>query len=102
VLGALLSLIVPAYRPALLPFLVALVLIAVSAMLVGDVPRYRYPVDPLMYVMAAGGLLGLASLIVRAARGGVVRSSPLTRTLSRQGVAEGAIHRAPTAGTTPS
>ena len=48
-------------RP-LLPFLVAFVLIAVSAMLVGDVPRYRYPVDPLMYVMAAGGLLGAVSL----------------------------------------
>ena len=50
------------YQPiatALLPFLVAFVLIAVSAMLVGDVPRYRYPVDPLMYVMAAGGLVGL-------------------------------------------
>jgi 4-amino-4-deoxy-L-arabinose transferase-like glycosyltransferase len=62
VIGALLALAVPAYRAALLPFLVALVLISVSAMLVGDVPRYRYPVDPLMYVLAAGGLYGLASL----------------------------------------
>jgi 4-amino-4-deoxy-L-arabinose transferase-like glycosyltransferase len=63
--GALLSLVVPARRPALLPFLVAFILIAVSAMLVGDVPRYRYPVDPLMYVMAAGGLVGLVSVVPR-------------------------------------
>jgi hypothetical protein len=66
--GAVLSLVVPAYRPALLPFLVAFGLIAVSAMLVGDVPRYRYPVDPLMYVMASGGLMGLVSVGVRLAR----------------------------------
>jgi 4-amino-4-deoxy-L-arabinose transferase-like glycosyltransferase len=63
--GALLTLVVPAYRPALLPFLVSFVLIAVSAMLVGDVPRYRYPVDPLMYVMAAGGLVGLVTVLGR-------------------------------------
>ena len=68
VLGALLSLVVPAYHAALLPFLVALVLIAVSAMLVGDVPRYRYPIDPLMYVMASGGLVGLTTILVRLAR----------------------------------
>jgi hypothetical protein len=64
----LLALVIPAYRPAVLPFLVAFILIAVSAMLVGDVPRYRYPVDPLMYVLAAGGLVGLASLAVSLAR----------------------------------
>jgi 4-amino-4-deoxy-L-arabinose transferase-like glycosyltransferase len=63
--GTLLALVVPAYRPAVLPFLVSFVLIAVSAMLVGDVPRYRYPVDPLMYVMAAGGLVWLVSAVVR-------------------------------------
>jgi 4-amino-4-deoxy-L-arabinose transferase-like glycosyltransferase len=66
--GALLALVVPAHRPALLPFLVAFVLIAVSAMLVGDVPRYRYPVDPLMYVMAAGGLVGTVGVVWRVVR----------------------------------
>jgi len=66
--GAALSVLVRAYRPAVLPFLVALVLIGVSAMLVGDVPRYRYPVDPLMYVMAAGGIVGLATLAMRLVR----------------------------------
>jgi hypothetical protein len=77
--GALLSLVVPARRPALLPFLVAFILIAVSAMLVGDVPRYRYPVDPLMYVMAAGGLVGLASLVLGTVRRrAVLRPAPPT------------------------
>lgn len=66
--GLVLALVVPAYRPAVLPFGVSFVLIAVSAMLVGDVPRYRYPIDPLMYVMAAGGLVGLVSLVLRLAR----------------------------------
>jgi hypothetical protein len=66
--GLVLALVVPAYRPAVLPFGVSFVLIAVSAMLVGDVPRYRYPIDPLMYVMAAGGLVGLVTLLVRLAR----------------------------------
>ena len=65
----------PAYRPAVLPFLVAFVLIAVSAMLVGDVPRYRYPVDPLMYVMAAGGLFGSLRVVA-----GLVRRRDTART----------------------
>jgi 4-amino-4-deoxy-L-arabinose transferase-like glycosyltransferase len=73
VVGLLAALVGPACRPAMLPFLVSFVLIAVSAMLVGDVPRYRYPVDPLMYVMAAGGLVWLVTTLTRLARG---RSSP--------------------------
>ena len=87
--GALLALVVPAYRVGILPFLVAFVLIAVSAMLVGDVPRYRYPVDPLMYVMAAGGLVGLVGLAarpVRAAR--AVAVSPHPRPLVPEARAE--------------
>jgi hypothetical protein len=83
-IGASLSLVVPAYRPALLPFLVAFVLIAVSAMLVGDVPRYRYPVDPLMYVMAAGGLVGLASTVARLVAGRRPALRRSTPTLSPQ------------------
>jgi hypothetical protein len=69
--GTLLALIVPTYRPALLPFLVVFILVSVSAMLVGDVPRYRYPVDPLMYVMASGGLVGLVQVVLGVARGRV-------------------------------
>ena len=30
--------------------------------------RYRYPIDPLMYVMAAGGLVGLVGSTVRLSR----------------------------------
>jgi hypothetical protein len=60
---------------------VASILIAVSAMLVGDVPRYRYPVDPLMYVMAAGGLVGLVGVVVRLVRHrGAVRHERISAT----------------------
>lgn len=55
-------------RPALLPFLVTFALIAASVALVGEVPRYRYPVDPLMYMLAAGGLASLLGLALRLAR----------------------------------
>ena len=79
-LGALLALVVPAYRPAVLPFLVAFILIAVSAMLVGDVPRYRYPVDPLMYVIAAGGLFGSVRVVLGLIRRREGSSSALTPT----------------------
>jgi 4-amino-4-deoxy-L-arabinose transferase-like glycosyltransferase len=75
-LGLALTLVGLAHRSVVLPFLVAFVLIAVSAMLVGDVPRYRFPVDPLMYVMAAGGLVGLASLAAGAVRRVGMPSSP--------------------------
>jgi hypothetical protein len=52
-------------------------------MLVGDVPRYRFPVDPLMYVMASGGVFGLANVVVKLSRrtgsGATVAPSPLRR-----------------------
>jgi hypothetical protein len=48
--------------------LAVLVLLAVSAALVGDVPRYRYPIDPLLYAVAAGGLTSLVGLGLAAAR----------------------------------
>jgi len=64
VAGLVFALIRPAYRVGVLPFTIALILLAASAALVGDVPRYRYPVDPLMYVMSAAGLVGLVSLVL--------------------------------------
>jgi hypothetical protein len=82
VVGLVLALIVPRYRPALLPFLVTFILLAASAALVGDVPRYRYPVDPLMYVLAAGGLVGLVSLAIHALRRRPALSGP-ARSASR-------------------
>jgi hypothetical protein len=47
----------PPFRPALLSGLAALALILASAALDGPVPRYRYPVDPLITLFAAGGVL---------------------------------------------
>jgi len=55
-------------RPALLPFLVSFALIAASVALVGEVPRYRYPVDPLLYVLAAGGAATIVEVALAAAR----------------------------------
>jgi hypothetical protein len=46
--------------------LLALTVVALvfpSAALVGYVPRYRYPVDPLLSVLAAGGLVGAIALV---------------------------------------
>ena len=33
-----------------------------AALLAGDLPRYRYPADPALAVLQAGGLLWLVSL----------------------------------------
>jgi len=51
--------------PTVLLVLTVLALVFPSAALVGYVPRYRYPVDPLLAVLAAGGLIvaiGLARI----------------------------------------
>jgi 4-amino-4-deoxy-L-arabinose transferase-like glycosyltransferase len=48
-----------AWRPALMPALYALALLAIAAAFVGPVPRYRYPAEPFLAVMAAGGLMAL-------------------------------------------
>jgi 4-amino-4-deoxy-L-arabinose transferase-like glycosyltransferase len=50
--------------PTTLLLLAILALVLPSAALVGYVPRYRYPADPLLAVLAAGG----AVLLVRVAR----------------------------------
>ena len=66
--GALAAVLHRSLRPALLPALVVLTLLATSAALVGDVPRYRYPLDPLAYAVAAGGLTTLVSAAFGVAR----------------------------------
>ena len=53
------------FRPALLPGLATLALILASAALDGPVPRYRYPVDPLLALLAAGGALASYQLLAR-------------------------------------
>jgi Dolichyl-phosphate-mannose-protein mannosyltransferase len=62
-LGALLALIVPRWRLALLPLIVAAAMILASAALDGPVYRYRYPVDPLLAIVAAGGIAGPIALL---------------------------------------
>jgi hypothetical protein len=55
-IGLLLSLAVPRFRPALAPALTAIVLVVAAAALDGLVWRFRYPADPAISVVAAGGL----------------------------------------------
>jgi 4-amino-4-deoxy-L-arabinose transferase-like glycosyltransferase len=56
-IGLLAAAALPRARTGLLPGLAALALILASAALDGPVPRYRYPVDPLIALLAAGGAL---------------------------------------------
>lgn len=45
--------------------LVVGIVLLLSAALVGEVPRYRYPLDPLIAVLAAGGYLGALPRLAR-------------------------------------
>ena len=47
-------------RPALVPGLTLLGILLASAALDGPVPRYRYPLDPLIALFAAGGVTAVA------------------------------------------
>jgi hypothetical protein len=62
-LGTVVALLRPAWRPAVALGLASLALLAISAALVGNVSRYRYPVDPLLAVLAVGGLTWLVGLV---------------------------------------
>lgn len=55
-LGLLAALLRPAWRPALLLAAAAGAIVLASAALDGLVWRYRYPVDPLLAVLAGGGV----------------------------------------------
>jgi 4-amino-4-deoxy-L-arabinose transferase-like glycosyltransferase len=60
--------------PTVLLVLTTLALVFPSAALVGYVPRYRYPADPLLAVLAAGGIVALLALA------GLARRRVQTRT----------------------
>jgi Dolichyl-phosphate-mannose-protein mannosyltransferase len=62
--GLGLALAAVAARPALVPGLAALGILLASAALDGPVPRYRYPLDPLIGLFAAGALAVSVSWIV--------------------------------------
>jgi 4-amino-4-deoxy-L-arabinose transferase-like glycosyltransferase len=55
--GLALTMAYPPFRPALMSGFAALALILASAALDGPVPRYRYPIDPLIALFAVGGVL---------------------------------------------
>lgn len=67
-LGLALAVSVPRYRAALLPGAAALLVLVASAALDGPVERYRYPVDPLIALLAAGGSSGGLWLLIDQAR----------------------------------
>jgi 4-amino-4-deoxy-L-arabinose transferase-like glycosyltransferase len=64
-LGCVAAVVSSRARPALLPALAAIGLIVASAALDGPVERYRYPVDPSISVLAAGGLVSAALMLWR-------------------------------------
>ena len=58
-IGLIGGLVIGPRGPTALLVLATLALVVPSAALVGYVPRYRYPADPLLAVLAAGGLIFL-------------------------------------------
>ncbi len=61
-IGSVLALAVPRLRPALAPAATALVLVLAAAALDGLVWRFRYPADPAIAVVVAGGLFAPLAL----------------------------------------
>ena len=77
VLGLLLAAFGLAPRWLLLPGLATLVLLGASAALVGPELRYRYPLDPLIALLATQGVASLISIVLaRVYRPQPVSSSP--------------------------
>jgi 4-amino-4-deoxy-L-arabinose transferase-like glycosyltransferase len=77
-LGTVVALLRPEWRPAVVLGLATLALLAISAALVGNVSRYRYPVDPAMAVLAGGGIAWVIGWIAarRRASAGVASREP--------------------------
>jgi 4-amino-4-deoxy-L-arabinose transferase-like glycosyltransferase len=61
-IGTLASALRPVSRPALFYILGSPLLLLASVAIVGGVPRYRYPLDPMIAVTASAGALWLAEL----------------------------------------
>ena len=67
-LGLVAALLVPLWRPALLLGAAAGAIVLASAALDGNVWRYRYPIDPALAVLAAGGVQALWSAVTQVGR----------------------------------
>lgn len=68
VLGTAGALLRPDRRALLAPALVALGMIVINGVIAGDKPRYRYPLDPLITIVATGGIVLIADAMAGAAR----------------------------------
>jgi len=77
-IGLLSALILPRYRPALAPALAAILLVLAAAALDGLVWRFRYPADPAIAVVAAGGLAVPLVLLLTLARTWLPGRQPAT------------------------
>jgi hypothetical protein len=82
--GTVLALVVPRWRLALLTLGVAAAMILASAAFDGPVYRYRYPVDPLLAIVASGGVAGPLLLAWRLffRRGRISPPAPKSSTLA--------------------
>jgi hypothetical protein len=67
-IGVVAALAVPRYRPGLLPALGAVALVLAAGTLDGLVWRFRYPADPLIAAVAAGGVEAPLALLAGLAR----------------------------------
>ncbi len=67
-LGVIAALACRRWRPALLPALAAVALVLAAAALDGPVPRFRYPIDPAIAAVAAGGLAAPLALLLAGGR----------------------------------
>jgi hypothetical protein len=95
-LGLLLALM--AARPALVPGLAGLGILLLSAALDGPVPRYRYPLDPPIALLAAGAVTVLVRWALLAVRRG--RQPAADARPSRAGAPAAAATSAPVAEAT--
>jgi 4-amino-4-deoxy-L-arabinose transferase-like glycosyltransferase len=62
VAGSVSALVARRWRPALVPAVAVLAIVLASAALDGPQERYRYPADPAISVMVAGGVVGAVAL----------------------------------------
>jgi hypothetical protein len=93
IVGTVLFVVKSGLRPALLLSLAVVGLLVTCAALDGPVVRYRYPADPLIALVAAGGLTWIVEL--------VARRVPALRWQSRQPQRPDASQSRPTPSTTP-
>jgi hypothetical protein len=76
ILGTVLFVVTPRLRPALILSLSVLALLVTCAALDGPVVRYRYPADPLIALVAAGGVAWAVGRLVELAKRPATAQAP--------------------------